>query len=121
MNTAINMIPSFGVILESVLANTQKSPVTAIIKGISRLTISFVLFTGRMIAEIPRINAMFIMLEPIILPSERAGSPLREALRLTNNSGNEVPMAVIVNPIAILLNLRFNANFEADSISLSEE
>ena len=61
------------------------------------------------------------ILEPTILPSERAESPFSEELRLTNNSGNEVPMAVIVNPIAILLNLRFNAKFEADSISLSAE
>ena len=55
--------------------------------------------SGAIKEEIPSISSIFAILEPMILPSARPLLPLKLALRLTANSGAEVPKLTTVSPM----------------------
>ena len=56
---------------------------------------------GRTIAEIPRARPILAMLLPIIVPIAMPSDPFIDAVKLTANSGLEVPKATMVRPITM--------------------
>ncbi len=67
--------------------------------GPSFLIDSFCTGSGSIKAVTPKIKPMLAMLDPITLPSAISELPCMAALRLTINSGAEVPKAITVIPI----------------------
>ena len=53
---------------------------------------------GLMVAESPSTQKMLKTLEPITFPMAKSVFPFRTATTAVANSGNEVPIATIVNP-----------------------
>ena len=53
---------------------------------------------GKISAVKPRTRPMFAMFEPITFPNAISGCPFSAALKLTNNSGADVPSETIVRP-----------------------
>src|SRR3989338_4535506 len=68
----------------------------------------------------PRMSKMFAMFEPMTLPTAMDGLFWREATTEVASSGNEVPMATMVNPITRGGMRRNRAKREADSTNKSE-
>lgn len=62
--------------------------------------------------DIPRINNMLKILEPITLPSAIPHSPFVEAIIDVTNSGSDVPIATIVRPIKWSLTPNAEAMYE---------
>ena len=56
-------------------------------------------FNGKIIAVIPRTRPILAILLPIIFPIAISLDSFIEAVKLTANSGLEVPKAITVNPI----------------------
>jgi hypothetical protein len=61
----------------------------------------------------PKIRPRLKILEPTILDREISLSPLKAAVAVTKNSGNEVPRATTVRPITSSESLNFLAMAEA--------
>lgn len=70
-------------------------------------------FKGEIAADIPRINNMLNILEPIALPSARPLSPFLVATIDVTSSGREVPIATIVSPIKFWLTPKLAAMMQA--------
>ena len=87
--------------------------------GISILLVSFLITSGKITDETPRIKRMLSMLLPTTLPTERSALPVIAALMLTAASGIEVPIATMVRPITICGILNFFAMLEAPSTKKS--
>lgn len=60
-----------------------------------------VIGSGHIIAVTPRIIRMFAMLLPKILPNASCELPEKLAMRLTSNSGKDVPKETMVRPITM--------------------
>ena len=81
-----------------VLANTHITIATPIITNISIID-SDANDSGEITADIPKINKMLKIFEPIALPKAKPGSFLIVATTEVTSSGNDVPIATIVKPI----------------------
>ena len=75
--------------------NESKKPTP---KNNSKLT--FEVLTGVTSAIVANTNKMLKILDPMIFPKDIPTSFFESAIKVTNNSGNEVPIATIVIPIA---------------------
>ncbi len=67
-------------------------------KGISLQVVLFCTFKSINKADTPRINKIFVILLPTILPKARSAVPLKAPKRFTTSSGAEVPKATTVRP-----------------------
>lgn len=81
--------------------------------------ISFFATIGVNTALIHKINSKVVRLLQIIFPNANQGVWRRFAPILTTNSGSDVPIATIVNPIKISEIRSLLAIFEAPSMSIS--
>ena len=69
--------------------------------------------SGVIAAEIPRINRILKIFDPIALPSARPLSPFPVATIEVTSSGREVPTAMIVRPIKFWLTPKLSAIIQA--------
>ena len=72
---------------------------------------------GSMAAVAPRMSSVLQMLEPITLPIAMSPWLVIADDKLMNNSGDEVPMPIIVNPMTKLLRRAFFAIATVESTS----
>ena len=89
----------------------------AIAKGMSRSVCSRLMVKGKMAAVAPRMSKVLQMFEPITLPNAMSPCPVIADDRLMNNSGDEVPIPIMVNPIMKLLKWAFLAIATVESTS----
>ena len=75
--------------------------VDIIVIGISNSRVSFLNFSGFIIAHAPNIKNMFAMLLPTTFPMLMSECPSIADVTLTTSSGIDVPIATIVSPITI--------------------
>ena len=69
--------------------------------GMSFFTVERAMTMGVTRAATPTMSNVLKMLLPTTLPTARSGVPFSADIRLTKNSGIEVPMATMVSPITI--------------------
>lgn len=78
------------------------------------------LISGCKIEQVPKINAMLNMFEPIILPIAISDFFLNAAVTEETNSGIEVPQDIIVNDINDSETFKFLAILTDESINKSQ-
>ena len=87
--------------------------------GRSRRTVGLEMAMGVTKAVTPVMTMTLNMLLPTMLPTARSGVPPMADIRLTKNSGAEVPMATMVRPIVICGMRMRSATPTAPLVSLS--
>lgn len=87
---------------------TEKMNIT----GSSKKRVSFATFNGLINATDPIIMSILKILLPIIFPIAMSSDPFMPAVKLTANSGLEVPKATTVKPITMGLMPRLWDKFE---------
>ena len=88
-------------------------------KGMSLRTVVFKMVMGNTRAATPTMSNVLKILLPTTFPTAKSGVPLRAETKLTQNSGIEVPMATIVNPITICDTFIRSASETAPSVRRS--
>lgn len=68
-------------------------------KGTSRRMVTGDMVMGAMAAAHPAMRRVLKMFEPMTFPTARSLVPLSADMKLTQNSGIEVPMATMVSPM----------------------
>ena len=101
--------------MHSIISNTDA--ISA--KGISFLTVVFVMVIGATKAAMPTISKVLKILDPMALPIAISEAPLSADKMLTLNSGIDVPNATTVSPITISDTPMREAIADAPSVSLS--
>jgi len=76
---------------------------TKIIRGAKSVIFISATSKGLINDIIPNTKRRLKIFEPMIFPTPISSSPFLIAVRVATNSGNEVPIATIVKPIASLL------------------
>ena len=94
-------MPSIRLTSESAIVSRMSSSDAPTEKGMSFFTVEGLMTIGATIAAQPTMTIVFMMLEPTTLPTAISGVPLRADMRLTKNSGADVPQATMVRPITI--------------------
>ena len=87
--------------------------------GMSLRTVVWRMVMGATMAATPTMSNVLKILLPTTLPTARSGVPLMADIRLTKNSGIDVPMATTVRPITIWGMPMRSANATEPSVSLS--
>ena len=72
---------------------------------------------GRMVAVAPKMSSVLQIFDPMTLPKAISPLPLRAEEMLINNSGDEVPMPIMVKPMIKLLRCAFLAIATEESTS----
>ena len=112
------MIPSIRLTeLSTESSNSMTEATTA--KGMSFLTVEGLMTIGATIAAQPTMSIVFMMLEPTTLPTAMSGVPFRADIKLTKNSGADVPQATMVRPMTISGTPKRRASEEAPSVRRS--
>ena len=83
------------------MPSTISSAEAATENGISFFTVDGLMTIGATTAAHPTMSMAFMMFEPTTFPTAISGVPFRADIRLTKNSGIEVPQATMVRPITI--------------------
>ena len=99
--TPSNLLIVFGWPFRLLFANANTKIVIKKVNGLSKYLVSFLNFKFLIIAHIPKINNKLDKLLPITLPIAISEYPFNADVTLINNSGIEVPIDTIVNPITI--------------------
>ena len=98
---------------------SNKATEATMAKGISFFTVAGSIIMGVTKAAQPTINKVLKMLEPTTLPTAMSGVSFKADMKLTKNSGIDVPIATIVSPITICDICIRSAIATAPSVSLS--
>ena len=103
--------------LKSLRENINKRKLNK--NGISDLSENFCLIWFIAKHETPKIRAIFVILEPTIVPMATDSAEFTTELIATNTSGADVPRATIVKPTNKSLMPKLLAILEEESTSLS--
>lgn len=122
------MIAAGQLISPKIMKNRRIKPVIRVINQSRVNPALLVPITPATVADIPRIPAMFQMLEPITVPTPRSVAPVKDAITAEPNSGSEVPTAEAVTPkiiwdmpIAPPISTMLSTNTSADFITIIKE
>ena len=107
------IIPSFLLKVLLLFANINPNILIIINTNISIIALISTII-GDIAALAPKINKILKIFEPTTLPNARSFSPFFEATTEVTNSGSDVPIATIVNPIKVSL----HPNYSAISVAL---
>ena len=125
-NTARSTMPSRRLMLfpDSDMAgrsmqSTSNIMAATIAQTISLFTVTRVTFMGATMAVTPTMSSTLKILLPTPLPTAISGVPLSADIRLTKNSGADVPAATMVSPMTISGMFILLASAEAPAVSLS--
>ena len=101
------------------IPNRIRRSVTIILTGMSRLLFSGDMATGLTNAVSPKIRNTLNMFDPTTLPIAMSALPFSAPVKLTTNSGMEVPMPTMVIPIRNSLKPALRAIADAPSTNKS--